>query len=334
MLGLVLLCQGCSPYTEERAYKEVHKKLAGMDSYSCTAEIFTKGNRQPGYFKIKQWFCMPDRYRLEVLEPAVMKGKTTVFDGQRLWMYYPYIDQVLLLEDMDPSMDENMFLGFFLRDMLETESIQYSIHKEAGETTVVVELPVPGGSKYRCTQKMFIDKKDLRPIMLEIYDINGNVTTRVKYSDFRYNPGLDDDLFDREKAAVSMLFEEWDVSGMFFDSFDEARRYLDFPPLELYVVPEELERDVIQVVETGGGRTLIATYTGGGESITLIQKGAGKAEGESPGGGELIHLDGREAVYSERQGTGKISWTEGGIRVELMGNLTRNALAEMAKNIR
>jgi len=334
LISLVLLCQGCSFYTEEKAYKEVHKKLAGMNTYSCTAEIYTKGNKAPGHFKTKQWFCMPDRYRLEVLEPAVMKGKTTVFDGQRLWMYYPYIDQVLLLEDMDSSMDENMFIGFFLRDMLETESIQYRIHKEAGETTVVVELPVPGGSKYRCTQKMFIDKKGLRPVMLEIYDIDGNVTTRVKYSDFQYNPRLDDDLFDRDKAAVSMLYEEWDVSGMFFDSFDEARRHLDFSPLELHAVPEEFERDIIQVVESGGGKALIATYTSGRESITLLQKGAGKAEGEPLGGGELIHLDGREAVYSERHDTGKISWTQGGIRVELMGNLTRNALVEMAKNIK
>ena len=123
LLILVLAGKGCSPNSEEKTYKAIHQKLTGLETYSCTAQIYVKGNKEPGQFRTKQWFCMPDRYRLEVLEPQSMQGKTTVYDGSRLWVYYPYIDQVLLLEDLEPPEDQNLFLGFFLRDMLETESI-------------------------------------------------------------------------------------------------------------------------------------------------------------------------------------------------------------------
>ncbi len=334
LFGLVLLSQGCSPYTEEKAYKEVHEKLTGLETYSCTAQIYVRGNKEPGQFITKQWFSIPDKYRLEVLEPAAMRGKTTVFDGQRLWMYYPYIDQVLLLESTDSSMDENMFLGFFLRDMLETESINYSILENDGATVVVIELPVPGGNKYRSTQKLFIGRRDLQPIMLEIYDINGDVTARVEYSDFQYNPRLDSDFFDRDKVVLSMLYEEWDTSGMFFDSLQQARKHLDFPPLGFGGIPGEFARDIIQVVENNNQKTLIVTYSNDPDYITLLQKAVDKGEGESHENGEFIYLDDRVAIYSERQDIKKISWTEGSIRVELMGNIARKALIEIAKSIK
>lgn len=335
LIGLALIGQGCSPYTEEKAYRDVHRKLSGIETYSCTADIYIKGNKEPGRFITRQWFCMPDKYRLEVLEPEVMRGKTTVSDGQRLWMYYPYIDQVLLLEDMDSSMDESMFIGFFLRDMLETESIDYSIREEDGTTTVVVELPVPGSSKYRFTQRLFMDKKRLCPVLLEIYDINGQVTTRVEYSDFEYNPALDSDFFDKDKITISMLYEEWDTSGMFFDSMDEARKYLDFPPLGMQYTPAGFERDVIQVVKKDDQYTLVAAFSDNrGQTITLLQKVAAKGAGEFHDGGELIYLNDKQAVYSQIQDIGKISWTEGGIRVELMGNLTRGNLMEIARSIK
>ncbi len=334
LLILVLAGKGCSPNSEEKTYKAIHQKLTGLETYSCTAQIYVKGNKEPGQFRTKQWFCMPDRYRLEVLEPQSMQGKTTVYDGSRLWVYYPYIDQVLLLEDLEPPEDQNLFLGFFLRDMLETESIHYSFEEWNGATVMIIGLPVPGGSKYRSAQRLVVDRKSLRPLVLEMYDINGTVTTRVEFLDFQFNPELDSDFFDSDKIGMSMLYEGWDASGMFFSSLEEAREHLDFPPLELSSVPEGFTRGIIQVVESDGRRIFVETYSGDGESLTLLQKTADKRGGEWLTSGELIYLDDRPAFYSERQHTRKISWTEGNIRVELVSSLARRALTEIARSIK
>ncbi len=334
LFSLVFMAQGCSSYTAEKAYKAAHKKLTGLEAYSCKAEIYVKGNKEPGQFKTKQWFYIPDKYRLEVLEPETMKGKTTVFDGNRIWMYYPYIDQVLLLENIDSSTDANLFLGFFLRDMLETESISYSIEEQDGTTMIVIELPVPGVNKYRSTQKLFMSIRNFLPVMLEIYDVNGNVTARVKYSDFVYNPKLDGDFFDKDKIVISMVYEEWDASGMFFDSVEQAREHLDFPPLRVYGMPEGFIQDIVQVVENNNAKTLIVTYGNNEQSLILLQKAVGKGEGKSHQSGELIYLDDREAFYSERNNTRKISWMEGNVRIELVGSITRMALTEIARSIK
>jgi outer membrane lipoprotein-sorting protein len=334
LLGLVLLSQGCSRNSEEKVYKAVHEKLTGLESYSCIADIYVKGNKAPGRFKIKQWFRMPDLYRLEVLEPEIMQGKTTVFDGSRVWVYYPYIDQVLILENMGSEMDEDLFLGYFLEDMLETESINYSF-EELGEAAVMaVQLPLPGGSKYRTMQKLFVDRKSLKPLRLEMYDINGAVTARVDFTDFEFNPKLDDDFFNKDKIGLSMFYEGWDTSGMFLGSLEEAGKHLDFPPLGLYDVPEGFDRDIVQVVQSSGQNALIVTYSSGEQNLTLMQKRVNREEGESLQSGELIYLGEKPAFYSERQDTRKISWTEGGIRVEIVSNLARNALTEIARSIK
>ncbi|MDD4707923.1 MAG: hypothetical protein WCS98_06350 [Bacillota bacterium] len=334
LLILVPACQGCSLHSEEKTYKAIHQKLTGLETYSCIAQIYVKGNKEPGQFKTKQWFCMPDKYRLEVLEPQAMQGKTTVYDGSRLWVYYPYIDQVLLLEDIQSSEDENLFLGFFLRDMLETERIHYRFEEWNGVAVMVIELPVPGGSKYRSTQILIVDRKGLRPLVLEMYDINGAVNARMEFSDFQFNPELDSDFFNSDKIETSMLYEGWDASGMFFGSLEEAREHLDFLPLELDTVPEGFTRDVIQVVETDCQKVFVEIYSCEGERLTLLQKTADKGGGESLTSGELIYLDGKPAFYSERRDTRKISWTEGSIRVELVSSLARGSLTEIARSIK
>ena len=265
LLILVLAGKGCSPNSEEKTYKAIHQKLTGLETYSCTAQIYVKGNKEPGQFRTKQWFCMPDRYRLEVLEPSPCRARpqymTVVGFG-----YITPIDQVLLLEDLEPPEDQNLFLGFFLRDMLETESIHYSFEEWNGATVMIIGLPVPGGSKYRSAQRLVVDRKSLRPLVLEMYDINGTVTTRVEFLDFQFNPELDSDFFDSDKIGMSMLYEGWDASGMFFSSLEEAREHLDFPPLELSSVPEGFTRGIIQVVESDGRRIFVETYSGDGKA--------------------------------------------------------------------
>ncbi len=195
---VIFVGYGCSGYSEEKVYKAVHKRLAGLETYSCEAQVYVKGNKGPGQFKIKQWFCMPDKYRIEVIEPQIMQGKTTVYDGSRFWIYYPYIDRMLFLEDTEFPAEGNLFLGFFLRDMLEGEKLSYCLDHWEEAPVMVIELPVPGGCKYRVTQKLMIHSKKMQPLVLEMFDINGAVTTRVEFLSFQFNPGIENDFFKGE----------------------------------------------------------------------------------------------------------------------------------------
>jgi len=338
LLALVLLIAavltGCSGSTEEKIYKRVHSKLAGLESYACEAEIYIKGNKEPGEFRVKQWFAVPDKYRLEVLEPAIMKGKTTVFDGKRLWIYYPYIDQVFLAEDVEAESEESLFIGFFLRDMLETENIQHYMEEVDGTPALTLEIPVKGENRYFYKQKLYINAKDLTPIRLTVLDVNNNITVGVKFNNFNYNPVLAPDLFNSEKASVSMVYEEWDASGMFLQSLEDARDYIGFAPLVLDAVPQGYTVDIIQVLDGAGGRALLSSYKSQGDSFTIIQKIYNKDGGDFKPEGEILDLGGRTAGYSEIEGMRKVTWIEGNIQIDITGNISRGLLLTIAKEIR
>jgi hypothetical protein len=102
----------------------------------------------------------------------------------------------------------------------------------------------------------------------------------------------------------------------------------------MYYLPEGFTGEVIQVVENDGKKALVAAYSSGDKNLILLQKKVGSGEGNLFQSGELIDLNDKPAFYSERQDVRKISWTEGNIRVQLVGNLTRRTLAEIARNIK
>lgn len=334
LLCVVLIIGGCSLDTDEKVFKKVHQKLTGLQSYNCMAEIYVKGNKKPEQFNVKQWFSVPDKYRLEIIDQGNMKDKITVFDGERIWMYYPYIDQIFLLENVDTTSEENLFVGFFLRDLLESEEIDYYTVEKDGEEMVVIELPVPGGNKYRYTQKLYVNKKHIIPVLLEIYDINGEVTTRVRYSDFSYNHDLNPDLFNQGTISKCMLYEELDISELFLSSLEEARQALDFSPLSLTAIPKGFEGDYIQVINSDKGNVLVMSYKGQNESFSILQGLLSMEEGEYSPSGEMLSIEGRNAVYSQDQHTRKIWWREGNIDIQVIGTVSRRTLMEIAKKIR
>ena len=190
--------------------------------------------------------------------------------------------------------------------MLETEDIKCSFGQLGKAEVLVIELPVPGSSKYRSVQRLFISRKDLRPMRLEMYDIRGEATARVDFSDFQFNPKLDDDFFDKDKIGISMFYEGWDPSGMFFGSIEEAGGHLDFSPLGMYYLPEGFTNEIIQVVENGGKKALVAAYSSGDENLVFLQKTVDSGEGDLLQSGELIFLDDKPAFYSERKDIRKI----------------------------
>jgi len=334
LLCVVLFLGGCSLNTDEKVFNKVHQRLTGMESYSCIAEVYVKGNKNPGEFKVKQWFEVPNRYRIEVIDPGCMKDKTTVFDGNRIWMYYPYIDQVFLMENVDISGEENLFVGFFLRDLMESEEIQYYTVEKDGEQVIVIELPVPGSSKYRFIQKLYVNKKHLVPMLLEVYDVNNNITMRVKYSDFTYNPELNPDFFHQATVKESILYDELDTAQLFLDSLEDARPALDFSPLELTSTPQGFEQDYIQVIDSDKGKVLIIKYKGEEEGFTILQKLFYVEEGKYCPEGEILDVEGRNAIYSEDLHTREICWREGNIDIQVMGTISKKTLLEIAKKTR
>lgn len=192
-----ILIAGCSQVRISE-YVRVNKMLSGLDTYFCTAEIAVQGNKVVENYVVKQYFMYPDKYRLEVLSPEDKKGKLTIYDGSSLYISHPQIKQEFTLGDIKGLEDSGMFPGCFARNLLISESADYSIKKIGNQKYVVIRAEIPDGNAYRKSQILYFDAESSMPCRMEILDSNDNVAVMVTYKDFNYNIKLDEFIFRKQ----------------------------------------------------------------------------------------------------------------------------------------
>ncbi|MEW9121233.1 MAG: hypothetical protein AB2421_00885 [Thermotaleaceae bacterium] len=186
---------GCAPKTDEEIYYQSQKLLNKIDSYHCTVRIKVFGNRDPQEYRMIQWFRNPDQYKLEIIEPESLKGNITLSDGKRAWIYHPGIEETWMMEDFRNSEKQNMFLGYFIKNCLESEDAILSREKLNNEEYLLIETSIPGNHAYFNKEKLWFHIEDLKPYKLQVIDIKEQVRIQVWYEDFEYNPKLDENFF-------------------------------------------------------------------------------------------------------------------------------------------
>ncbi|WP_207707335.1 LolA family protein [Crassaminicella thermophila] len=192
---LMLLIVGCSPKTEQDIFYEAQKKLNKMEGYSCQVEITSIGNKSPQKYIMKQWFKKPNKYKLELIYPENLKGKITISNGNRAWIYHPSIEQTWIMENFSNSKEQNMFLGYFLKNCLNSEKVDICTEELENQKYLVITTEIPGNHIYFHKEKLWLNQESMNPYLLQIFDMKGKLRIEVKYEKFKYNPKLQDDFF-------------------------------------------------------------------------------------------------------------------------------------------
>lgn len=196
---LLTFITGCAPKTEQDLFYEVQKKLNKMESYSCQIEITSIGNKSPQKYIMKQWFKKPNKYKLEVMSPENLKGKITISNGKKAWIYHPSIEQIWEMDNFSNSEEENMFLGYFLENCLKSEEVNTYIKNFENEKYLVMDTDIPGNHVYFHRQQIWINVNNMKPYLLEVFDNKGDKRIEVKYNEFKYNPEFEDVFFQLTK---------------------------------------------------------------------------------------------------------------------------------------
>lgn len=190
-----LLLQGCEKAGQDE-YLKANRMLSGIETYTVTAEIVVKGNRTVENYIVKQYFKYPDRYRLEVLSPSDKKGKTTIYDGEKLWIYHPLINQMFVLDNLKEVEEAGMFPGYFAGSLFTGEEASYNIVRGEVGNYITIRTIIPGGNNYKKHQILYIDRESLKPVRMEVYDSADNIVVTVFYRDFLYNVKIDESIFE------------------------------------------------------------------------------------------------------------------------------------------
>ncbi len=173
---------GCKESTDEEVYYKFQKKINKLDSYSCIATINVCGNKSIKEYEASHYFKSPSYYKLETLNPSNIKGKTTIYDDDKIIIKNPKYNDELKFTNRGIE-NRYLFVGDFLKNIFENEDLKIGSDKYF----LILETNIPGSSFYFNKQKIYVDKKTLKPNKLEIMDVNLKKRFVVNYKEFKYN---------------------------------------------------------------------------------------------------------------------------------------------------
>lgn len=182
-IGLSVSFVGCQTResTKEDVYKKFQEQVSKIESYTCTAEIEVVGNKGMSSYTLKHYYKKPNNYKLEVVSPEHIKGKTMEYKDNKIIVKNPDIDDIFELPNSSKD-QQYLFIGDFMRNYLQNEEITMN----SSDSELILEANIPGDDEYFNKQILYIDKGNKKPDKMEILDKNGKIRFTVKYDNFEY----------------------------------------------------------------------------------------------------------------------------------------------------
>lgn len=192
----IIIVTACSPKTDEEIFYDAQKKILNLNSYVCETEVKLQGNKQPSVFTAKQWYMAPDKYRIEILSPENLNGKTTIYNGKKAFVYHPRIGQNWMMQNSPDSLEEKTFLGSFMENFINSEEVKISRKKINKKEYLFLETEIPGNNPYFNKKVLWLDIEKYHPYMLQILDNKGQVRVDIKYYNFKFNEKFNEETFN------------------------------------------------------------------------------------------------------------------------------------------
>lgn len=192
---LSLSLYGCSG-NQNTAANKIQDQLINMEGYACVAQVSHVSNDKTSTYETKQVYQMDGQYKVEVIQPEHIVGLTTICNGERIVQYHPKLEQSALNELGGNDFRNQMFLGTFVKNYLQSEDVSIEVQNMDNALTTILEAKIPGGSRHMSTQRVWVDQKTFKPIQMSIYNKDDKETVKIEFVEFIYNPKINQSIFE------------------------------------------------------------------------------------------------------------------------------------------
>lgn len=184
-----ILLVGCSKNVKDT--EKTIDYLKNLDSYSCDMNMKIQNDKQTINYSGKQFYDKNYGYRFELEKNRILvykENKIFVKDLQNGMSY-----------DTDKDFDSLFklcFIGEYIGLIYTNEKIENSFKNINNEEYQVIHLDIPGNNKNISKADLYVSVRERFPKYLNIYDNKGKEKINIEYSNFKFNPELQRELFD------------------------------------------------------------------------------------------------------------------------------------------
>ena len=183
MLMISVCIVGCmnKQQTKEEIYDDFKDQISKISSYTCTANVEAIGNKENTTYVFKHTYKKPDYYKLEVILPKNLKGKTIEYKDDKVLVHNPDINDTIELTNINDDA-HYLFIGDFIKNYMQNESAKL----ETTDNELKIEIEIPGDNKYFNKQILYVNNNTKNPDKMEILNSEGEAIFIVKYKNFKY----------------------------------------------------------------------------------------------------------------------------------------------------
>jgi outer membrane lipoprotein-sorting protein len=196
---LAALFSGCvSEMSADQIVQKMKEKQEGVKDFSATMAFSMSFAGQNIAAKAKIMNKMPDKTRVEYIEPSEVAGQVVVSDGTTIWTYDPKTKIAMKEEMQKTDMDFQQDYMKPVSELLDNTDITYlGMDKFEGRTVYRVKaVPKNESALIGIHSSMWVDSETWMPLKIEIADKNDKPITSFEYSDVKFNTGIPDSEFE------------------------------------------------------------------------------------------------------------------------------------------
>ena len=189
-------CSGPVPIGDQDAliYQKIHHKFAALQSYTAVVRLTVVSNKTEQTYELLQQVKEPDKAKVEVKSPEDFAGMTTIYCGETVSVFSDVTDKPLSVAALEELND--VFITDFFARYYQSEDTALSVSVGEGtDRTMLLETAACPEESGRYKITLLLDTKKLEPKVLTIYDVGGNIRLKAEFTEFYYNPVLDDSIF-------------------------------------------------------------------------------------------------------------------------------------------
>lgn len=190
----LMISLGACGFDGHDIYKEIYKRYNNMKTFQAVAEVTVVNERTENVYVVKQLFAAPDKFLLEVLEPADIAGSGYVCKNGEFVIKsgFGHNEEVVNWSGLAHGV---LFVNGFFEEYFKSEETAVNVSKNSDGGTTVLECYLSGKNEKQFMEKLWIDNKTFLPVRMETYGINKELVLKVEFKEFERDCQFDESEF-------------------------------------------------------------------------------------------------------------------------------------------
>ena len=147
-------------------------------------------------YRFNQWVSMPNSFKIKLIAPENLAGKTIVSDGREILIEHSKVEDSIKFNVKSLEQQRPLFIGDFLNSYLLSEEVGKRIHMEEDIEYVILTCPAMDNKALGDSQELWIRVPKMIPVKLINYKDNEDVSSLILFDEFDRSWKPEDNFFD------------------------------------------------------------------------------------------------------------------------------------------